>query len=95
MKDSTKQLVVSAVAGLIAVSSSAFANPKKDAKAAAPAAGAKTEVNCVGGNACKGHGACAPTGGTCKAGQNACKGQGWVKAPSKEECDKLVKANKA
>jgi len=92
MKDSTKQLVVTAVAGLLAISTSAYANAKKGAKPAAPAAGA--EVNCVGGNACKGHGACAPTGGTCKAGQNACKGQGWVKAADQKKCDELKAANK-
>lgn len=41
---------------------------------------------CIGGNACKGQGACAGENHAC-AGQNACKGQGYTQV-SKEECEK-------
>jgi hypothetical protein len=40
---------------------------------------------CIGGNSCKGQGACATATTDC-AGHNSCKGHGWIKA-TKEECD--------
>jgi hypothetical protein len=53
------------------------------ADAAAPAADAG--VKCVGGNACKGHGACKTANNSCK-GMNGCKGQGWVMSASEQAC---------
>ena len=44
------------------------------------------KAHCVGGNACKGQGACAGENHSC-AGQNACKGQGYT-VVSAEECAK-------
>ena len=35
------------------------------------------KVKCMGGNACKGKGACATGDHSC-AGQNSCKGKGWI-----------------
>lgn len=43
--------------------------------------------HCVGGNACKGQGACKGAGNSCK-GQNACKGKGWVEM-TKADCEKI------
>ena len=46
------------------------------------------KVKCMGGNSCKGTGACGAADGSHScAGKNACKGKGWIKA-SKAECDK-------
>jgi uncharacterized membrane protein len=81
-KTSTNVLLVSAVAGLLALN--AFAAPAMAAD--------KTEdgkVKCYGANTCKGTGACGGAGHAC-AGQNACKGQGFVKADSEEACLKMA-----
>jgi uncharacterized membrane protein len=43
--------------------------------------------HCVGGNACKGKGACKTAGNAC-AGQNACKGKGMAEMTA-EECAKV------
>ena len=40
-------------------------------------ASASEEVQCVGGNACKGQSACKTATSECK-GLNACKGQGFI-----------------
>jgi hypothetical protein len=51
--------------------------------------GAKAaDVQCVGGNSCKGQSACKGAGHDCK-GQNACKGKGFVTAKSADDCKKL------
>ena len=44
-------------------------------------------VQCMGGNACKGHSACKTASSECK-GLNACKGQGFVMV-SAAECMEL------
>lgn len=46
------------------------------------------DVKCMGANACKGQSACKTADNACK-GHNSCKGKGWVKAGSKEECEKM------
>jgi uncharacterized membrane protein len=71
-------LVATAVAALFA---------SAPALAAEQAAG-KGEVKCMGANSCKGKGSCAGAHNDC-AGKNECKGKGWVKAKSKEECEKM------
>jgi hypothetical protein len=69
-------LIAAAVAGLFLAGSAVAADEGK---------GEGKTVKCSGGNACKGHGACAGAGHDC-AGKNACKGQGWEKAASAKEC---------
>ncbi|MDJ0927729.1 MAG: hypothetical protein QNJ73_08770 [Gammaproteobacteria bacterium] len=46
---------------------------------------AKLEGKCIGGNACKGQGACRTANNQC-AGENACKGQGFSMA-TKSDCE--------
>jgi uncharacterized membrane protein len=43
--------------------------------------------HCVGGNACKGKGACKGASNAC-AGQNACKGKSFTET-TKDECAKI------
>ena len=69
-RNKKKMLLAASVAGLLAV------------------AGALTGINtvyadiqCDGGNSCKGLGECGGKASSC-AGKNACKGQGWVKEPA-------------
>jgi hypothetical protein len=51
-----------------------------------PAAKAEgKKVHCVGGNACKGTGACSGPGHDC-AGKNECKGKGWIETADAKEC---------
>ena len=79
---STKVLLASAVAGLIAMSAlggTAMAADKTD----------DGKVKCYGANTCKGTGACGGAGHAC-AGKNACKGQGFSKADSEEACLKMA-----
>ncbi len=79
---STKVLLASAVAGLLALN--AFGGTALAAD--------KTEdgkIKCYGANTCKGTGACGGAGHAC-AGKNACKGQGFVKADSEEACLKMA-----
>ena len=79
---STKLLLASAVAGLMAlnaVGAPAMAADKTD----------DGKVKCYGANACKGSGACGGAGHAC-GGKNACKGQGFVKADSEEACLKMA-----
>jgi hypothetical protein len=47
----------------------------------------KKTVKCMGGNTCKGKGACGSADGshTC-AGQNECKGKGWIMTVTEKEC---------
>lgn len=72
-------LIATAVAGLF------FAN----AAVAADAEGGKDAgVKCMGGNDCKGKGACGVPGKHDCHGQNECKGKGWVKLGSADECTK-------
>ena len=82
MNASTKVLLASAVAGLIALNTfgaRAMAADKTD----------DGKVKCYGANSCKGTGACGGAGHAC-AGKNACKGQGFVKADSEEACLKMA-----
>lgn len=57
------------------------------APAFADEAASDAKVHCVGGNACKGQGACKTADNACK-GQNSCKGKGMVEMNSKEDCEK-------
>jgi len=78
---STKVLLASAVAGLVAMnalSKPALAADKTD----------DGKIKCYGANTCKGTGACGGAGHSC-AGKNACKGQGFVKAESEAACLKM------
>jgi hypothetical protein len=45
------------------------------------------QVKCMGGNACKGKGACQTKANACK-GHNSCKGQGGAEKMSKAACKK-------
>jgi hypothetical protein len=47
------------------------------AMAADQGGGEAAKVKCVGGNDCKGKGACNGPGHGC-AGENSCKGKGWI-----------------
>ena len=81
-KTSSKVLLASAVAGLIAASTfraPAMAADKTD----------DGKVKCYGANTCKGTGACGGAGHAC-AGKNGCKGQGFTKADSEEACLKMA-----
>ena len=62
-------LIATAVAGLF-VAGQAFA-------AEGQGGGTAAKVKCVGGNDCKGKGACGGGGHSC-AGENSCKGKGWI-----------------
>jgi hypothetical protein len=56
--------------------------------AAAPLShAAESKGHCLGGNACKGQGACKSASNDCK-GLNACKGKGFLEM-TKVECDKI------
>lgn len=76
---STKVLMASAVAGLLAVGVAGTAR--------ADEGGSKEMVKCYGINKCKGTGACGGPGYSC-AGNNACKGQGWLHL-DKDTCLKI------
>jgi uncharacterized membrane protein len=78
---STKLLLASAVAGLMALNTvgTAMAADKTD----------DGKVKCYGANTCKGSGACGGAGHAC-AGKNGCKGQGFTKADSEEACLKMA-----
>lgn len=52
----------------------------------APAA-ATAQVQCMGGNSCKGQSTCKTADNTCK-GQNACKGKGVTMMDSADDCTK-------
>jgi uncharacterized membrane protein len=74
---STKVLLASAVAGLLALNAlggTAWAADKTE----------DGKIKCYGANACKGQGACGGAGHDC-AGKNACKGKGWVEM-SADDC---------
>ncbi len=65
------------------------ATSDKTAAAEKPATESATkvaEIKCSGTNSCKGTSECATATSACK-GQNSCKGKGWVKTPSKEDCE--------
>ena len=54
--------------------------------ASSPSSGASApSVKCVGGNSCKGQGACKSVQNDCK-GENACKGKGFVMTSTPEAC---------
>jgi hypothetical protein len=72
-------LVATAVAGLF-MAQGALADHHEGAKDAG--------VKCQGINTCKGTSACGVPGGHDCHGQNECKGKGWIKASSKDECEK-------
>lgn len=76
---STRVLMASAVAGLLAVGATSTAN--------AEGSGGGEKVKCYGVNKCKGTGACGGAGYSC-AGNNACKGQGWLHI-DKDNCLKI------
>lgn len=76
---SSKLLMASAVAGLLAVGVAGTAR--------ADDAGGKEKVKCYGVNKCKGMGNCGGSGYSC-AGNNACKGQGWLHI-DKDTCLKI------
>jgi hypothetical protein len=63
------------VAGLLMTAAPGLAQAQDNTKEA--------KVKCVGGNACKGKGACAAAKHSC-AGENACKGQGWIETTAKD-----------
>ena len=69
-------LIAAAVAGLFAANHAVAAEPDKGADSG--------QVKCMGGNSCKGKGACGTAEHSC-AGQNACKGKGWIQT-SEAEC---------
>jgi len=78
-------LIATAVAGLF------FAGHAMAAEGGSGAEAAK--VKCMGGNDCKGKGACGTAEHSC-AGQNSCKGKGWVmisEADCKAKGGKVVK----
>jgi uncharacterized membrane protein len=77
---STKVLMASAVAGLLALGATGTAQADE-------AAGKDSKVKCYGVNKCKGTGACGGPGYSC-AGNNACKGQGWLYI-DKDTCLKI------
>ena len=68
-------LIAAAVAGLF-MTGQAFA--------AEGEGGQPAKVKCMGGNACKGKGACGGADHSC-AGQNSCKGKGWIMS-SEADC---------
>lgn len=63
-------LIAAAVAGLFLTGQAMAAEGDKGGGEAA-------KVKCMGGNECKGKGACAQAGHSC-AGENSCKGKGWI-----------------
>ncbi len=87
-----KQVLLNAVvAGIVGFGLAA--NGHADEKAAsAPAAG--KDIECKGGNSCKGKGDCGGPGYSC-SGNNGCRGKGFVNVKSQEECDKLIAKVKA
>ena len=64
-------LIATAVAGLF------FASHAMAAEGGSGAGGEPAKVKCMGGNDCKGKGACGTSEHSC-AGQNSCKGKGWI-----------------
>jgi hypothetical protein len=78
--------VVAIAAASVMVANGAFADEKKAAEKAKPAAG---KVKCAGANSCKGTGACgAADGSHACAGKNECKGKGWTLVGSEADCTK-------
>jgi uncharacterized membrane protein len=72
-------LILAAAVGALFASSTFAAGGHGDAAAD------EANVKCVGGNACKGQGACKTAANSCK-GQNSCKGTGWVMVKTEKEC---------
>ena len=70
-------VIAAAVAGLF------LAGPARAAEDGGGGEAAK--VKCVGGNSCKGKGACQAADHSC-AGQNSCKGKGWIMTGSEADC---------
>src|SRR5216683_234474 len=84
--------LIASVVALMFIANSARADENGAAKAGAKAAaGQAVKVKCVGGNDCKGKGACSGGGHDCQ-GQNSCKGKGWIESSSAKEC--LAKGGK-
>lgn len=74
--------VAMAVSGVFATSA-AFADKHMEKKPA------EKKVKCVGGNSCKGTGACGAADGSHScAGKNECKGKGWQMVATEDECTK-------
>jgi hypothetical protein len=69
-------VIAAAVAGLFVAG---------HAVAAENGGGEAAKVKCVGGNACKGKGACQSADHSC-AGENSCKGKGWIMTSSDADC---------
>ena len=72
----SKALLVSAIAGLLAVNAASAADQ--------PAQGEGDKVHCYGINKCKGTGDCSGKGHQC-AGHNKCAGKGHINLP-KDVC---------
>ncbi|TMA87050.1 MAG: hypothetical protein E6J65_16365 [Deltaproteobacteria bacterium] len=73
---SMKNAVLATAVASLFVSGAAFAEGKKEKKAA-------SKVMCSGVNECKGHGACKSANNACK-GQNGCKGEGLTETSEKD-----------
>lgn len=79
--------VAIAAAGIL-VGQSGLADDKK-AEGKKPMAAKKT-FKCMGGNECKGKGACASADGKSScAGKNECKGKGWVMTANEADCNAM------
>jgi hypothetical protein len=76
-KQVTGALLAAAVAGMFFTGSARAAD--KDS------GGEGAKVKCMGGNSCKGKGACATADHSC-AGQNSCKGKGWIETNTEADC---------
>lgn len=82
MIDSTKSAVALAATAAALMLAGAVAAPTFAAK--------EMKGQCIGANACKGHGSCKSAANACK-GLNACKGKGFVEM-TKAECAKITGA---
>ena len=70
-------VIAAAVAGLFLAGHAVAAEDAGGGEAA--------KVKCIGGNACKGKGACQSADHSC-AGENSCKGKGWIMTKSEADC---------
>lgn len=76
--------VAIAAATLVLANSAQAGDEKKADKKAAD-----KKIKCLGGNECKGKGACGNADGTHNCGgKNECKGKGWSMVATAEECTK-------
>ena len=75
-------LIASAVAAMF-MATALHADESATMSGSSSATAAK--VKCLGGNDCKGHGACKSVSNDCK-GHNACKGKGFSMTQTEQEC---------